>query len=345
MSQSTRLENLHWDASGARVDVAGRSVTLRADQHGPALEAVQNFYQEALSAYAAGAVVDRPPRPLLPEWLRPARWVAQIKSLFAHLLSHATGLPLPTAGQAEGEASARGGGTPLPPRPTTAGPVPFVAPKPAPAATKQPDPLLRAAFADAAGVHVVWSEAGPGRKSRETELLYSFDSAVAARLQACYSGLAELGYDVVDLRLWRKEAQVAGAAPKPAAPAPSAKPDASRVMRLHPEAGDTPGRAVVSPVGDDKNLQVLTAPERLVAALHAAADPKRPAAERLTHVRCAASRGALKVVAVGLGENKEEPGTPSRWENIATWWEQAKKSLQSPQPAPSPRSSPEPELF
>lgn len=340
MPQSTRLENLHWDAAGARLDVGGRTVGLRAEQHGPALAAVQAFYDEALSAYSSGAVVDRPAPSKLPEWLRPAQWVRRIRSLFAHVLSHATGLPLPPPAAAPAPSTAPAARPPPPPAPSAVPKVP--APRPGDA------PVLRSAYADDAGVHVIWAAGGAGRRAKETELLYSFDSAVAARLQACYSGLAELGHEVVDLRVWRKDAVASVSAPapaKPSPPVPAAKPDVSRVMRLHPEPGDTPGRAVVSPVGDDKNLQVLTAPERLVAALHAAADPKRPAAERLTHLRCAASRGALKVVAVGLGENKEDPATPGRWENIATWWEQAKRTVQLAPAAPAPKPGPEPELF
>ncbi|HEY3756103.1 MAG TPA: hypothetical protein VGL42_08140 [Opitutaceae bacterium] len=258
-----------------------------------------------------------------------------------------------------------------------------------PEAAEGDSPLLRAAYADSAGVHVIWADRGEGRTPRETELLYSFDSPVAAKLQGCYRGLAELGYDVVDLRVWRKEAEVAKevspVTPAPAVPSPGArspgvsppvspsppapagpptaassaaakpalaKSDAAQIVRLHPEPGDTPGRAIVSPVGDDTHLQVLTAPEKLVDALHAAADPKRPVGDRVTHLRCATSRGSLKVVAVGTGENKEDPGTPGRWENISTWWEQAKKTVQPAAPAApapvaavGPKAGPDPELF
>jgi hypothetical protein len=141
------------------------------------------------------------------------------------------------------------------------------------------------------------------------------------------------------------------------------------LMKLHGGPSDTPGRALVHPVGDEKNLQLLLGPERLIERLHEAADPKKPEAERLTYLRCAPGRSGLKVTAVGLGEAAEgaEPG-PSRWEQISPWFagvQAAQKHAptaaasaasaasvapappKSPEPKPSeprPKSSREPEL-
>jgi hypothetical protein len=66
--------------------------------------------------------------------------------------------------------------------------------------------LLRAAFADEKGVHLIWSNpSGRGAKT-ETELIYPFNSPVAAGLQACYGQLAEMGHAVVDLAAWQPAA-------------------------------------------------------------------------------------------------------------------------------------------
>jgi hypothetical protein len=114
-------------------------------------------------------------------------------------------------------------------------------------------------------------------------------------------------------------------------------------MRLHPPTSDHPGRAVVSPVEDDQNLQVVTAPERLVRALHAAAATERPLTERLTYLRCAVGRSGLKVAAVGLGESGDRG--PARWEEVDGWWASLQKPPVPDPPVRAPAGAAEPELF
>ncbi|MGH7997772.1 MAG: hypothetical protein ACREFX_15615, partial [Opitutaceae bacterium] len=295
-------------------------------------------------------------------------------------------------------------------------------------------PALRAAYADASGVHLLWilgSEDHPGGR---TELLYPHDSDVGRLLQSCYDHLSELGYPVADLRPWSPAAEAvslaqsaSGARMQVLSPSISARPappqphrefaarDASPaivagfggapveqaaessapsspagsgavphrppslqaapgsavgvarecapednadrtaasaaaktapagfVMRLHPPTSDHPGRAVVSPVEDDKNLQVVIAPERLVRALHAAAVRERGPDERVTYLKCSVARGGLKIVAVGLGEKPDGEASPARWKDIEAWWAAAQKAPAAK--APSVVSGAEPELF
>lgn len=264
-------------------------------------------------------------------------------------------------------------------------------------------PLLRAAYADASGVHLLWIVGIRGGAERETELIYPHDSEAGHLLQGCYEHLSRLGYPIKDLAPWAtlpaRESAAANASPTPSpgqatpsmlrgpesprgpsvAPNPTppknppATPErpgpggvpplaadatvkpapASFVMKLHPPSSDHPGRAVVSPTEDASNLQVLLAPERLVQALHTAAEPSRPEADRITYLRCTVARGGLKIAAVGLGVNPDAPATPARWEELDAWWSAAQKrkdpEKDSAAPAP-PRSAPaapgpDPELF
>ena len=76
-------------------------------------------------------------------------------------------------------------------------------------------------LADQAGVHLIWNLPGVKGPERETELLYALDSPVAARLQACYGKLSELGYEVVDLAIWRKAPLRRPPETAPAATAPA----------------------------------------------------------------------------------------------------------------------------
>ena len=78
---------------------------------------------------------------------------------------------------------------------------------PAAAAALSPVPLLRAAFADEKGVHLVWKNPSGRGAQAETEMIYPFDSPVAAGLQACYGQLAEMGHTVVDLAPWQPGAE------------------------------------------------------------------------------------------------------------------------------------------
>jgi hypothetical protein len=117
------------------------------------------------------------------------------------------------------------------------------------------------------------------------------------------------------------------------------------VMRLNPEIPEQPNRALVSPVDSAENTQILVAPERLLRSLRAAADPARPAEDRLTYLRCAMGKSGLKVVDVGLGEGKEN--SPGRWAEVSAWSaEQADKgpNPRRSQTVPVTAQAPDPEL-
>jgi hypothetical protein len=236
-------------------------------------------------------------------------------------------------------------------------------------------PQLRAAFADREGVHLLWQDPGHRAAEGKVTLTYALDSAVAQQLQGCYQQLSRLGYRVVGLELLQPKVAPAAAdpthspgtetpAPIPETPKVAAKiagaADVARgpavekkertlVMRLHPAAPEEPHRAIVAPVENAENLQVLVAPERLVRALYAAADAGQPADQRVTYLRCALGKAGLKVVDVGVGEGREQG--PARWEEVAAWWEAAqprpeaaKKLPRSVSPA-EPVGAAEPSLF
>jgi hypothetical protein len=98
-------------------------------------------------------------------------------------------------------------------------------------------------------------------------------------------------------------------------------------------------------VDSAENTQILVAPERLLRSLRAAADPSRPAQDRLTYLRCAMGRGGLKVVDVGLGEGKDN--SPGRWSEVSEWWaEQTEKGPggKKSQPVPVTNQASSPEL-
>jgi hypothetical protein len=121
------------------------------------------------------------------------------------------------------------------------------------------------------------------------------------------------------------------------------------VMRLLPNVLEEPNRALVSPVGNAENAQILVAPEKVLRALRSAAEPGRPAEERLTYLRCAQGKGGLKLVEVGVGEGKDRG--PAQWEDLARWLprqevetaSEAKRMRPAPE-SPAPRPGAQPEL-
>ena len=121
-------------------------------------------------------------------------------------------------------------------------------------------------------------------------------------------------------------------------------------MRLHPGSPDNQGRAVVSPIEDDRSFEFLTAPEGVVAALHAAAHSSRPVEDRPTFLRCSNTPDGLKVLDVGLGKHEEDADAPQRWQAVTAWWEEAQRAPEPPAQAQRPgrssrRKSVEPDLF
>jgi len=375
-SRTTILENLHLPPHGASLQFEGQSVNLHGDVRDPVVGAFHAFYQGALADYRGRE--EPPPR---------AGLLQRVRSWFARLLGigaakPAAGIDPPTvpAAPAPVRSPALPGPPPAPPAapvpeksakrtapaaamplPTDRTPAPAGRPtEPAAAAARGPAPQLRSAYADRAGVHLLWEPGSDRTPGDKIELIYPLNSAVAERLQDCYGQLAKLGYKIVGLELLKPElapapadaeespappaAPSAGpqAAPKTAAPAealrapPAEKKERTLVMRLHPAAPEEPNRALVAPVENQENLQVLVAPERLVRALYAAADAARPPDQRVTYLRCALGKSGLKVVDVGLGEGPE--AGPNRWQEVAAWWESAAKS---PEPAEKkPRAAP-----
>lgn len=191
-----------------------------------------------------------------------------------------------------------------------------------------------------------------------TQLTSPFDSEFARRLRYCFEALSLLGYKVNGMELLAgaspSTSPTASAKPSQTAPATasptvlpaeanlqpghaSPSPDGTTggvttnatpseiVMRLHPPSADHPSRALVSPAADGDKPEVLIAPERVLRALHAAANTSRPSAERLTYLRCSRGEKGLRIVAVGFGEGAER--APSRWEDAETWWNDACKTL------------------
>ncbi len=103
------------------------------------------------------------------------------------------------------------------------------------------------------------------------------------------------------------------------------------VMRLHPPSAEHPSRALVSPAGANEKPEVLIAPERVLRALHAAADSSRPLAERMTYLRCCRGEKGLRIVAVGFGEGDQR--TPNRWEDAKKWWTDTGQTLAAKNPS------------
>jgi hypothetical protein len=185
---------------------------------------------------------------------------------------------------------------------------------------------------------LIWQRTDSRQQPEETETICPLDSRVADSLQDCYGHLARLGYKVIGLDLRPIANPGTGkddaiptripATPEPAAGKAEAK-ERTIVMRLNPEIPEQPNRALVSPVDSAENTQILVAPERLLRSLRAAADPSRPAEDRLTYLRCSMGKGGLKVVDVGLGEGKDH--SPGRWAEVSEWWSE------QPEKGPGPK--------
>ena len=367
-AHSTLLENLQLGDDGARLQLEGRPIELHGDPSDPAVGALSSFYQSALADYRGrGRAAGRP------------GLLQRVRGWLARLFGVGPAAPASAAPPAAEAAAAVPARMPAaaapaaarPPAPTPSIPA-GAPPPPAPAAAAAPQ--LRSAYADRAGVHVIWQPAGGREAGSKIEFLYDFDSAAAQRLEECYGQLSKLGYPVVGLGFLRAELSPAptGAGPQaeapPERPAPAppetaapAKPLAAEeagraaaadkkertfVMRLHPASPDEPNRALVAPVENRENIQVLVAPERLVRALYAAAAGTQPPDQRVTYLRCRPGKSGLKVVDVGVGEGRDQG--PARWDEVAAWWEAAQKApapeAKKARPAPEAGPIPAPEL-
>ena len=217
-------------------------------------------------------------------------------------------------------------------------------PRPAPAQpASRAVPILQAAFGDREGVHLNW-QVPPPEKSRTLD--YPLDSALAGGLQQCYHHLGELGYKVVGLELLQKSPEKRPAtradpraeeptpahAPKETVPAPEGKKARTVVVRLAHPAPETPSPAAESAA----KPPVLAVPEQWLRVLQTAAHPDRPAGERLTFLRCSVEKDGLKIIDVGLGEDKERG--PAHWEDAEKW---AARQAEPERPAKRPRPAPE----
>lgn len=349
--RTTRLENLRFESDGARFDLEGQTVNLRTEADPASVAALRVFYQSALAGYEARQA---PPRQ--PGWL--SRFKSWIGRLFGKTQAAEASPEPPLAAPAA---------PPLLPsakRPPAQKAAPSDPEPPIPIADSPP--ALKAAFADAGGVHLVWQESKGRQPGPDVELRYELDSDLGRRLQDCYGHLAKLGYKVVGIDLLRPAAAepkaAEGGAPLEKAPQPVTDPgqrtaaskdplpekkEPTLVVRLHPVPLEQPNRALVSPVDTEENMRVVVAPERLVRALHAAADPAKPAEERLSFLRCSVGKSGLKVVDVGLGENKNQQ--PERWEEVSAWLsrqaETAPRAKAEPVPqpgSPAKKTRPEP---
>lgn len=373
--QSTRLDNLNLEPDGASFELDGRPVRLAHDTAGPAVAALHAFYQSALVDYRQRGPGE--PKP---------GWFARLRSWLGRLIGGAgpthpePALPPPVL------VSASPGPRQTPPPAVRAAPEPESSYQPAHGGTGRradnpspthpaAEPRLRAVFADPGGVHLIWQAPGARESASRVECLHPLDSELARRLGDCYGQLEKLGFRVVGLDLLRTSPSLpvkpTGPAPEPDQPVTGPRPalpmrepaahaggepqksaekkEATLVMRLLPDVLEEPNRALVSPVDNAENAQILVAPEKVLRALRSAADPARPAEERLTYLRCAQAKGGLKLVEVGIGEGKDRG--PAQWEDLSRWLPRqeaetapaARKMRPAPEAA-APRPGAQPEL-
>ena len=243
-SQSTRLENFRLEGERVWLDLDGQPVELTGDDAAPAVQSFQAFYQTAQHAYQAVPDRSASSPAQAPWWRRLRTWLAEwvggtrrssaavqepsaIAKVSAATETSALGANRATSGAATVDTRpppVLASQSPHPSKTPTASAAPSAAP---PVRSPTPVPLLRAAFADEKGVHLIWSHPAASGSKAETELIYGFDSPVAAGLQACYGQLAAIGHAVVDLGAWQ------------AAPTPAPSPAATTVPRA-PTPGPSP---------------------------------------------------------------------------------------------------------
>lgn len=366
-SQCTRLEHLAFDRDGVNFDLDGRPVRLSRETAAPAFAALHAFYQSALADYEAHVRSSARPG-----------WFSRLRTWLARLIGGdgpkaqeaafpASRVPCPPGTEPRGEPFGSGSRVPAQPRAAAvprASPAPaaeaFPAAQPREAAPRKPQgPLLRAVFAEPGGVRLVWQPQDSRAPGGEIERTHPLDSQLARRLGDCYDHLDRLGYRIVGLDLLKavptepeKTAAAGPAARAPASPAvepaaPIGKQDSLIVARLLPDDSDQPNRALVRRVGEADATDILVAPEKVLRTLRAAADPARPAEERLTYLRCAPAKSGVRVAEVGVGESGEDG--PARWEELAPWLarQQPQAAPRKPRPAAEPppaRPAAEPEL-
>ena len=369
-SQCTRLEHLAFDRDGVNFDLDGRFVRLSRETAAPAFAALQAFHQSALADYEAHARSSARPG-----------WFSRLRTWLARLIGGdgpkapeaappVPRVPGPPGAEPRSEPSASGPGSRISTQPPAGAAAHRASVAPAaevPEAASPREktfgarraPLLRAVFAEPGGVRLIWQPQGSRSPAGEIERIHPLDSELARRLGDCYDQLDRLGYRIVGLDLLKAvppdQPVIAAAAPAARAPSPQAtgpaapnrKEDPSMVARLLPDDSDQPNRALVRRVGEAEAADILVAPEKVLRALRAAADPARPAEERLTFLRCAPAKSGVRVAEVGLGKGGEDG--PARWEGLAPWLarQQPQASPGKPRPAAEPppnRPAGEPEL-
>jgi len=345
---SSRLGNLRFADGRASFNLDGKPVELAGEKAAPTIHAFQAFYQAAYCAYGKAPEAEQEAlAKRAPWWQRLRSWLARWLGPGEEGAGGGGGVGTGSGAAATPKADTKAlkasatqsieppesGGTPL---------LRAKASKASPAISKEGDPpLLVAAFADEKGVHLLWNLTPGGKADQIKERTYGFDSPVAERLQDCYGKLSELGYDVVDLKLW----QAAPAAQKENAPAvqAAASTNEKRVVRLLEPDSDNPTRIAVEPVNGDLKPIVFTETAKRVAALHAAADPSHPPEDRLTFLACTIGPKATKVTEYGVGQDASNPNLPQAWKEIKLLWPEPTKDPKLPKSEPRPEAKPKPE--
>jgi hypothetical protein len=335
---STRLTNLRFADDRASLEIDGQTVELTAQKAAPTLQAFQSFYQEAYRAYGTAPEAAKEPRQERTPWLQRlrgwlARWLGAEESKTAAPMRTLDSVPATKgppasapAAAAEGKEAAKSLRSPTAPsvganQPKVPGP-----------------PMLISAFADDQGVHLLWNLTPDGAKDQLKERTYPFGSPVANRLQDCYTKLADLGYNVVDLKVWQP-APEAGAAP--AVPAAKPKPEATkeRTAVLLPPDSSHPDLIALQPVDGDLTPVSFQDSQKRASALHAAADPAQPADKRVTFVSFTiGAKDKPKLVRYATGS---DPQQEDAWKPIDTLTAAAEPAAPKPAKAePKAKTSP-----
>ncbi|HEX3730930.1 MAG TPA: hypothetical protein VHV47_14055, partial [Opitutaceae bacterium] len=188
----------------------GRPVRLDPRTQGDSVNALREFHGDALADY----------RDRLARAGRRPTWWGRLLGGVGQWLGRVWG-----SSPAEGGAAPRPApGAPEPARPARPAPeaaLPGREARPVPAA-KPTGPVLRSVCADRDGIHLVWGAPGGAGDFHAT---CPVDSPLGRRLQACYTQLEQLGYEVVGLeQLQPAPAKAPGPAAQPPTPAAEKAP-------------------------------------------------------------------------------------------------------------------------